>query len=300
MTTFVLVFASLLAGVFLQRMSVDTSRWISGLNGYIINFALPALILANVPGLQLQADALFPMLMPWLLAGLAFAIAFALGKFLRWRLEQVLVVALLMGLGNTAFFGLPIVDLYLGPEAVATAVIYDQLGSFLVLSLVATTSIALLSGAREALDMQQMIWRVLSFPPFISLLVALLVPGSMVPALLAALFDLVGTTILPLAMLIVGLQLKIRIAPEHIQPMLAVIGGKLLLTPLLVFYLGRVFAVEQGIQQATFLQSAMPPMVTPAILLIAAGIAPGFVASTLGISTLVSFVTVPFWVYFFL
>lgn len=300
MTTFLLVIASLLAGVFLQRTAIDTARWIDRLNRYIINFALPALILANVPGLQLQPDAFFPMLVPWLLVGISFAIAFALGKFLHWRLELVLAVALLMGLGNTAFFGLPIVDLYLGQEAVATAVIYDQLGSFLVFSLVATTTIALFSGAREAIGAQQVLWRVLGFPPFISLLVALLVPESMVPALLASLLDLVGITILPLAMLIVGLQLKIRIAPEHLRPMLAVIGGKLLLTPLLVFYLGRVIAVEPSIQQATFLQSAMPPMVTPAILLIAARIAPEFVASTLGISTLVSFVTVPFWVYFFL
>lgn len=291
-----LVAASLVAGVLLQRTAIDAGRWVAGLNRYIITLALPALILSNVPGMQFRPDALFPMLVPWLLAALSFVSAFILGRLLGWRLDLTVAVALLGGLGNTAFFGLPLVHLVLGEEALSIAVIYDQLGSFLVLALVATTAIALLSGDAESVGPRQLLWRVISFPPFLSLILALLLPASILPAALTLVFDLLAASILPLAMLIVGLQLSIRVAREQLAPLVHLALWKLLLMPPLVLWLGHVLDVDAPVLQPTLLQSAMPPMVTPAIMLVAAGIVPGFVATALGLLTLLSFVSVPMWI----
>ncbi|NND39200.1 MAG: hypothetical protein HKO06_06355 [Pseudomonadales bacterium] len=300
MSFYLLVGISFFSGIILQRGHIDTARWVAVLNHYIIFLALPALILLKVPGIELTPAALFPMLVPWMLVALSFALAYSLGKYLGWPAEIAGAVALLMGLGNTAFFGLPLVDFYLGEEAVPAAVIYDQLGSFLVLSLVATTSIALLLGQREAIKAKDLLWRVLSFPPFLSLILALLLPAGSLPEALAKIFSLLGASILPLAMLMVGLQLSVNILPAQRGPMLLVSAWKLLLTPLLVLALGKALAIDARVLAPSFLQSAMPPMVTPAIMLIGAGIAPRFVATTLGLATLASFISVPLWCYWIL
>ncbi|NNC54173.1 MAG: hypothetical protein HKO07_00470 [Pseudomonadales bacterium] len=304
MTIFLLVGLSFFVGMLAQRSGLDITRCVAWLNRFIIFVALPALILLKVPGLVITPDALFPMLVPWGLMALSFKLAYTLGKYLGWPAEIRGAAALLMGLGNTAFFGLPLVDFYLGEQAVPAAVIYDQLGSFLMLSLVATTSIALLLGQREAIKVKDICWRVLRFPPFLSLILAVLLPANLLtggaPQFVAKTFALLGASILPLAMLMVGMQLSVKVVPEQRGPMLVVSAWKLLLTPLLVLAVGRFLAIDSLVLQPSFLQSTMPPMVTPAIMLIGAGIAPRFVATTLGLATLASFISVPLWCYWVL
>lgn len=298
MATYWLVAASLLAGILLQRSRLDVGRFTAGINRYIIYFALPALILGKVPGLAFEVDAMFPLLAPWLLAGLAFAMAIALGRHLGWDRQTVLGVALLAGLGNTAFMGLPLVDLLLGETALQYAVIYDQLGSFMVLSLVATSAIAMVAGSTSAPTAPGLARNILSFPPFLSLVLAMLLPAGFFYGFVELSFAVVGATILPLAMLMVGLQLSIRVASGHYFPVATVLGFKLLIAPALVLAAGKATGLDIEILGASVLQSAMPPMVTPAIMLIAAGIAPALVANTLGIATLVSLVTIPLFVQF--
>ncbi|MBT8148283.1 MAG: hypothetical protein HKO71_07930, partial [Pseudomonadales bacterium] len=162
------------------------------------------------------------------------------------------------------------------------------------LSIVATTVIAVYAGARQV-SAKAVLWKIVSFPPFISMLFALCIPSTQALGIFLPLVNALAATILPLAMLMIGLQLQLKIDPAHRAPMLVVTVGQLILWPVVVALLGAVLAVRDEVVQPSVMQAAMPPMVTPAILLIAAGLAPRFVASTLGVATLLSCITIPLW-----
>ncbi len=296
MMTYGLALGSLLAGILLKKFLASTDRPLRAINTYIIWLALPAVIFSTLPDMQFSTKLLLPLLTPWLLIALSFLVIYPLASRLHWSVEIKIAVTLMIGLGNTAFFGVPLVKLLLGAGAVPAAIIYDQLGSFIILSVVATAAVAVYSGDGKRPSVKSILWKVVRFPPFISLLLALLLPSTEALAGMLPLLSLLGNTILPLAMLMVGLQFSIQVEPAYKWPVFTVIAGKLLVTPLIVIAVGMFFTSNPQVFNATLIQSAMPPMVTPAILLIGAGLAPRFVATTLGLATLCAFVTVPLWI----
>ncbi len=296
MMTYGLALGSLLAGILLKKFLASTDRPLSAINTYIIWLALPAVIFSTLPDMQFSTKLLLPMFIPWLLIALSFLVIYPLASHLHWSVAIKIAVTLMVGLGNTAFFGVPLVKLLLGASAVPAAIIYDQLGSFIILSVVATAAVAVYSGDGKRPGVKSILWKVICFPPFISLLFALLLPSTQVLAGLLPLLSLLGDTILPLAMLMVGLQFSVRVEPAYQLPVVTVIVGKLFLAPLIVVVVGMFFNSNPQVFNATLIQSAMPPMVTPAILLIGAGLAPRFVATVLGLATLCAFVTVPLWI----
>lgn len=297
MSTYSLVLFCLLLGYCLQKMLPFRPGLLHLLNAYIIRVALPALIIGTIPDLQFSYDALFSVLMPWMLVGLSFLLIYPLASAMSWSQEIKIATVLLLGLGNTAFIGLPLIKAFLGDESLSIAIIYDQIGSFLVLSIVATSVIAMHGGQGDAPLSRNVIKKILSFPPFISLLVALCIPSTDSLDGLIVVTEFLGATILPLAMLMVGLQFSMRIQREFKMPMLVVMIGKMIVSPLLVWLLGALIGIDWKILQASIMQAAMPPMITPAILLIGAGIAPRYVATALGFSTLAACLTLPVFFY---
>jgi len=280
-----------------------------------------------VPGLVFDRAALVPMLVAWILFVSAFVVVSLWARYKNWSDELRLAAIILVGLGNTAFLGVPLTELLLGPESVAYAVIYDQLGSFLMLS---TAAIILISvhqaqcdgtevaqnqqtmlnksraldgsrtpdgsstpdGSRLALDILK---RVFCFPPFVCLLISLLLPVRPIVETLSVPLALIASLILPIALLVVGLHFRVRVESQDISALTAVGLLKLILLPALVMCFVLAQSVKDQALGAVLLQSAMPPMVTPALLLISAGIATRQVATMLGYLTLIGCVTVYAW-----
>ena len=207
---------------------------------------------------------------------------------------MVYAVAMLMGLGNTAFLGLPLIALLLGEDYLVPAIIYDQFGSSMLLFIVLPVVVALLSKSDSA---RVSIWsigkKILMFPPFVTLLLALLIPSTNTLGLLYPIFVAVAKTIAPLAMLVVGLQFYFRIERNYHVPILAVLCFRSLIAPLFVFAIGGALSVSSLHVYAAIMQSAMPPMITAVIILASEGIAARFVTSMLGVGTLVACVTLP-------
>ena len=124
-------------------------------------------------------------------------------------------------------------------------------------------------------------------------MIALTFPIAPITAFLQAPLEWLGLSLLPIAMLVVGMQIQLRVEKSYLLPTAATLGYKMLLFPLLVFLAGAGLSVEKDVFHASLLQSAMPPMITPAIFLISLNLAPRLVAFILGLGTIVSFLTIP-------
>lgn len=295
MTAFAVIALCLLAGLALARARVLPEKSAETLNGYVIWVALPALIIANAPQLSLNADALIPMAFAWGAVLTSAVLVWLLAQFFRWSKQTRCVLLLLVPLGNTSFVGIPLVSALLGKEAVSYAILYDQLGSFLALASYGALVIALHS--ENSFSIKSVLVKLITFPPFIALIVAFVVSGLNVSSQLLLPFDAIGATLVPVVMVAVGLQWQFRLPKEDVSAMTFGLGIKLILMPALVWMILKSLTIEPLMLKAIVLESAMAPMISAAALAINQGQNPKLAGAMVGYGLLMVFLTVPLWLW---
>ncbi|MBJ6761615.1 AEC family transporter [Myxococcaceae bacterium JPH2] len=283
----------LVLGVLARRSGRFPAQTAGAFNSFLLNVSLPALVLRAVHRLEFDPGLMAAALAPWgvfLGAGPFFR---ALGGRLGLSRASVAALVLTAGLGNTAFVGLPMAEALLGPPGLAVAVVADQLGTFLVLATLATATAARAS-ARSELTWRALLVRVVTFPPFASLVVALLLRPLAYPGWLDAVLQRLGDLLTPLALFAVGFQLQLRGVRQRLPALALGLSYKLVLAPgVILVALALVPGVALLVRQATVLQAAMAPMVTGAILAADHDLDPELAVLMVGVGIPLSFLTAP-------
>lgn len=261
------------------------------LNGAIIRFIFPITILLNIPALEIGPEMLIAAVMPWIALGFAVVMVLVLSRITHLPPDIRCALLVLAALGNTGFLGVPMVKVLFGGDAIGYAVIYDQLGTFIAVS---TYGVILVSSFREKGQLQplKMLRSILLFPPLITLVVALFLAADTLAPIEQPL-RWISWLLIPLTMLSIGMQFRFRVEADFVQPLLAALVIKMALAPLLIYAIVRLLPISPEIFTAVVFQTATPPMVTGAILLLSRGIAPQFTASVLGFGTLIALVWLP-------
>ena len=281
-------------GMLLRRIRRMPDNAPATLNSFIIHVSLPALTLLYIHGLKLSGEVLLVGAMAWIYFGLAAGFFWAIGRWLRLSRATTGALVLTGGLGNTSFFGLPMIEVYYGHAGLSTGIVVDQLGTFLVLSTLGIAVAGLYSSGRPTAG--EIVKRIALFPPFLSLLAALvLLPVEYAPWF-TALLKRLGDTLAPLALLSVGLQLRLGHIAEHKRDLAIGLGFKLLLAPLVIYalYVGMLGARGQAMQ-VTLFEAAMPPMITAAIIASEHELDPDLCNLMVAVGLLLSFITLGGW-----
>jgi predicted permease len=294
MTNLAMLLVCLLAGMLLRMARRVPDNAHAAINGFIIHVALPALILAQIHGLRLTKDLLLPVSMPWMLFALSTAIFVGLARLMKFSTATTGALIMTAGLANTSFVGLPMIETFYGVKDLSIGILIDQLGTYLVLS---TAGIAIAcmfsSGAASRRDV---VLRIVTFPPLIALLLAFALTPVDYPAWFAGLLHRLGDTLAPLALVSVGLQLRLDELRGNRMPLGFGLGFKLVLGPLLValFYFG-VLSWSNETTRVTVFESAMGPQIGGAIVAMQYGLSPSLITPMVGIGITLSFVTLPLW-----
>jgi predicted permease len=266
----------------------------AALNGFIIHISLPALAILHVHSLSLNAELALAAGMAWLLFGFAWLLFGLAGKFLGLESNTVGALILVAGLGNTSFVGLPMIEAYFGKEALGIGIIADQLGSFMVLSTLGIFVAALYSSG--TVTPRQMAKKVLMFPPFQALILALLLRPLSFPDWLATILEKLGGTLTPLALVSVGFQLQFSGIRAIVKPLFVGLTYKLIVGPTLIYLVYVMLLGASGtVIQVTIFEAAMAPMITAGIIAIEHDLKPRLVGMLVGIGIPLSFVTLHFW-----
>ena len=256
----------LVLGVLARRTGRFPEATASVFNVFLLNVSLPALVLRAMHRLEFVPGLLVAAVAPWLLFLGASVLMRLLGPRLGLSRESVGALVLSAGLGNTAFVGLPMAAALLGPAGVPVAVVADQLGSFLVASTLATLAAAK-ANAEGSLPARVLVRKVLMFAPFQALVVALLLRPLAFPDWLDVVLQRLGDLLTPLALFIVGFQLRLGGLRERAPALALGLSYKLVLAPLAVLaLLAFVPGLALVVKQATVLQIAMAPMVTATLI----------------------------------
>jgi predicted permease len=201
------------------------------------------------------------------------------------------------GLGNTSFVGFPLLESYLGKEALGFGIISDQFGTFLALSI---PGIILASVAEKGdWDFKFLIQRMIRFAPMYALVFAFLLRPIEYSDDLKILFIRLGDTLSPLALVSVGYLLDIKHFKGYEKVICIGMIFKLVFSPLLIYVLFKPFDLNTLMFQTTVLEAGMAPMVTSSIVAIEKEIEPQLAAIMLGFGIPLSFFTTGI-IYFFM
>ena len=293
MESFVVVLGCLLIGAGIRRLPQFPEQTAAVLNLFVIHVSLPALVLRTVPALAPSRALLAPALMPWAMLALTAAAVLAVARLRGWSRETTGSLLLLAPLGNTSFLGIPMVKAFLGEAAVPYAVIYDQLGSFLGLATWGSVVLALYGRDAERPTVATVARKVATFPPFVALLAALALRPVGFHPLAVRLLDALAGTLVPVVMIAVGCQLRLRVGRDVVGPLAAGLGLKLVAAPLAALGICRALGVEGLAASVSVLEAGMPPMISAGALALLAGLAPELSAALVGAGILLSFATLP-------
>lgn len=291
---FALMLAMLALGMLFARLRVLPDNAAETLNLLALYVCLPAAILVNVPKLRFEPSLLALAVLPWLVAGIAWVLVRLCSRGFGFRRDQAVVLVLLTMLGNTSYVGFPMVEALLGAQALPYAVVYDQFGTFLLLSTVGLVVLAHGSGG-NAPTLRAIVLRILRFPPTWALVFGLTLMPEHPPQWIAQALERLSGVLVMLVMLAVGLGLQLRLPRDEMAPLAVGLALKLVLLPLVALPLGWLLGMRGDVLQVGVLETAMPPMITAAALAITHGLAPRLAAAVVGYGIVLSLLTLPLW-----
>ncbi|MBT3321963.1 MAG: AEC family transporter [Anaerolineae bacterium] len=293
MQNFLLIITLLLIGMGIKRLAIFPKETGNILNLTVIYISYPALVLLNIPKLVFSSKLLIPAITPWVMLVFSAALVLLLSKILKWDRAITGCLLLLVPLGNTSFLGIPMVRAFLGEQAVPYALVYDQLGSFPALATYGTLILAIYGAGTSKPSLQKSIKKVLTFPPFIALLLALLLRPITYHRAFTSLLDMLAATLVPLVMIAVGYQLQLKMDKAILSPLALGLLLKLIIAPLAALLLFRLINFDGELVQVSIFEAGMPPMVTAGALAILDDLSPPLAAALVGIGILFSFLTLP-------
>lgn len=205
MANIILMIVCLLAGMLLRWTGRFPETTPAAFNGYVIHVALPAAALAVPAQRTLDLTMVMTPLAAWLLFLLAWGFFALLGRLLQLPRRTTGALVLLGGLG-TSFVGLPMIEAYYGKELLGVGILADQLGTFMVLSTLGVLAASIYSSGTPSLH--AMPRKVLYFPPFQALVLALILRPVPFPDWTVTILRKLADTVTPLALVSVGFQLR--------------------------------------------------------------------------------------------
>ncbi len=314
------VFATMSLGVVLRRRNLMNDNQQKFLTDLAFYFALPALIFS-----KLSVQPFFLLLNPVLIWGtiLPMGLILVLYAFaaLVLRMRSTVAAPFITGTfwANVGYMGFPLVAMAFGDEqGLAMAAIINSISMplFIIIAFVImgvssrSKELRLLQSVKSAIINPIIIASalglltsfILSFFNLNTRADALPQPIIIIATSAYSFLQMIASMGLPLALIAVGGSLNLKSAAHHIPLLLLTVLGKLLLLPLLTYFLITVFFenVQQEVLGVAVLLMATPVAVASTVVSARYETDTAFVYSLVAISTIVSSITIPFWLYILL
>jgi malate permease and related proteins len=297
MNNYLMLGTCFLLGIVLRRSGRLPDNAATALNGFLVHISLPALILAYVHELHLDSRLILLAMMPWIMFGLGCAFFWLVGRALGFSPATTGGLMLTGGLANTSFIGLPMIEAFYGTQFLGLGILIDQVGSYLVLSTVGIV-VASIYSSGESLNAKAIIRRIVLFVPFQAFVLALVLMPFAYPAWLNELLKRLGATLIPLALVSVGYQLRLSAVRGKATALVTGLFFKLALAPALILLLfAPLLGAEGQVMRVTVFEAAMAPMIGASIVAMDHNLDPPFVTLMLGVGIPLSFLTLPAWWY---
>lgn len=295
MVNFIMIAVCIIAGMIFRATNSIHPEAHKGINTWILYIALPAVSFKYIPKIQWSESMLLPAatsIIVWL-GGWVFMEVYCRYKHYSQRSRSTLELA--SAYSNTSFLGFPLITAYFGAQDISIAIICDQI-MFILLSTAGIVCAVKGGGKKGAvISAGLIVKRLVTFPPFVGCVSSLVLSRFVDLGKAEPFFDKLVSTVGPLALFSVGLQLKFKGWKEEFSQISMTMLYKLLLAPLLVMLTALAFHVKGDVAKISVFEAAMPTLITSSIIAEQYHLNTRLVNLIIGISIIVGFATTAIW-----
>ena len=288
MDNFFLIAFTFTLGYILQKFKVFSDDMPLTLNRFVIHISLPALILLEVPKLTFSMEMFIPPFIAWVVMIVSAVLVLLFSRMMHFPKKVEGALMLVAVFTNSSFVGIPMITAYLGEGALSHLMMYDQLGTAIAFGTYGTIVVVYYTNKGKIIPMQ-MFKKVLIFPPFMALLVAFALLGKSYPPMLAHTFEALASTVIPMALVAAGLQLKLFLPRDEIKPFSVSLLIKLIIAPAVALLACWIFGWEGMASKVSIMEAGMAPMITAGAVASMAGLAPRLSSAIVGYGIILSF-----------
>ena len=267
MSNFILIIFCIIAGIISRKFNWVAKDGFKSLNAWVLYFGLPAISFNFLPKLSWDNSLLFTMLGPIAVFSASVFFFYIVEKITRISKRTSHTLMLIAGLSNTSFVGFPLITAYFGADALPIGIVSDQM-TFFLLSTVGVV-VAMKGSLKKTgqVDYWFILKRVFTFPPLIGCLLALIIPRFIDISSLDDFFKILGSTVSPIALFSIGLQLNFGIVKSEIPNIIYALLYKLIVAPAFVALIAIWLNLKGEIIQVSMFEMAMPSLVATSMIL---------------------------------
>jgi predicted permease len=274
----------IIGGKLLRHFGVFQKEQERVLINYVMHFSLPILAFKAGHQIKLGVEVIKVSGLAWVSIVLCMLVAYIIARLYKLSNKDLRTFLLVSSFGNTAFLGYPYAFSYFGQEGLQIAIIYDNLGSFLMVSFL---GVMVASGKPDLKE-------VLLFPPFLGLVFGFAFKGIPLHPSLDKALDFVAPSTLPVVLFALGLSISLNGIRDNLKFSLLAILVKVSVSVFAVSLVGRFMELSPIAFKVSLLESAMPPMMFSAVLALRYNLNPNLAFASVGLGMVLSFLYVPF------
>lgn len=285
----------------LTRLGIPTTgRLTAPLNWYALTIGLPVILflsLATTPVNWQEAQALVLLNSLYFLA--VFSLTILIGRMIGVRAKTLRTLAICLGLGNVAYLGIPILSRVYGSEILSELAVVVAV----YLVWVFTVGVGYLewSSSKRRLSLRGLAISLGTNPILLAVLagVGVSLVGWTLPDSLSSVLGMVGQSVTPVVLIVVGLTIGGASLGKWREWLAVLAFSSLVLVvfPLLYWLAIRQLPTAGFFTEVSILSAAMPLAITPFALADRYRLDRLFIARAIVLSTALSAVTVPVWVW---
>ena len=298
MANFIFIFFCLGAGFIAARSGALPRDSFKAVNAWVVYFGLPALAIRYIPTISWSLEMLVPALTPVVAWCGAWVFVQIYGKLRPIGPDTRAVMLVGCGLGNTGFFGYPIVIAFFGTDALSTALVSDIVTVTLFCTLgIATVLKAANQSAGGHTGFGALAKKMFTFPVFTTSLIVL--PLSLVLDISAInpFVDLIVPTVAPLALFSIGLQFDFKDSGESMGHVMAGMLYRLIISPALVLLLALALGARGDTAMISVFEAGTPTHVVVCVTASQFNLNPRLCALMVALTIVGALIVLPGWYY---
>lgn len=296
MSNILLLLICLTAGVLFRKSKILPENSHVILNNIVMYICLPALSLLYIPELKVSTNTIFPLASTYIVFFFSIIFFIIIGKIFKLEQKTIGTLILTAGLCNTSFVGFPVLIALFGEEGLKVGVLIDQAGSFVILATAGTIVASIYSHGKT--DYKNIIKKIFVNPSFIAFITGFVMNLFNVrfEGVTEEILSKAGSPMAFLALISVGLQLRIKVSNLPYKELISGLTYKLILAPLAIFVIYFMILKGKGIDvQVSLIETAMPPMVMGSVLASSFNLNPRLANLMVGIGIPLSSITIAVW-----
>lgn len=295
------IFILIFLGWLCTRIKLFNKEQSSALNNYAYYIAMPVLIFQTLSKMDIKSIWQSNFVLVNILAVLVVIIlVYILGKVFKINRQTLGVFIVGCFLGNVAFIGIPFHSLLLGKDGVA----YSSISAALITFLASTIGIYLIEKGLVSKEVSlrkkiNNLIKIIFKPMVFSVLLAVAFSFLKInlPSVVTKVLDIISSSTTAVSLFAVGIFIYGNSIKERFSLTLALTIGSLVVMPFVVWVFTWFFPLGKTEMMTTVLQAAMPLATMNFILAHQYKIEEKLIANAILLSTVLSAVTLPVWIW---